>query len=164
MSWEEVKKINGDMSLSLDEKMTYVYGLIPRGAVKKELVYENVGNMTMVNVSGRGMLEFLYIYGNSSSEHTINVTAYLDESLSSKKVITLQNVVSYGAGRAISMNTNLDSIGILENQAFSHDSSNIIITKNSATNIPILFSKSLRVVISGSNGRDNVTVKYYLFP
>lgn len=59
MSWEEVKKINGDMSLSLDEKMTYVYGLIPRGASKRELnEVAPASNTTVLNVSGHGMLYY----------------------------------------------------------------------------------------------------------
>lgn len=169
MSWEEVKKINGDMSLSLDERMVYIYGMIPRGASKRELnEVAPASNTTVLNVSGHGMLYYAMIYNPGQSyeyNSTIAITIYIDESLSSKRIITITRT-NNRAGGSTALTTDLASLGILEANKFDLSSNNITINGISkSTNIPILFSKSLRIVTT-SNWFDQakLSTHYYLFP
>lgn len=84
MSWGEVKKINSDLSVPLDERATYVAGIIPRNTIPKTIT-PSANNGVVYEYSGKTIINSLSIsvsvhhtdysvqYGTYSGSCTIKV-------------------------------------------------------------------------------------------
>lgn len=80
MSWDEVKKINSDMFVPLDERATYIAGIIPRNKLlksaghSKSAFYGNE-NTTILSIKGSGKILSMSAYAEvgASSEMTVNI-------------------------------------------------------------------------------------------
>lgn len=180
MSWEEVKKINSDMMTPIDsliknlklnnsgvylsDKMGYIRGIIPRGAVKKEVKAQSgTANGNIVSISGKGMLYYTnsYLQQHGDSSGNCSLTCYIDESMpDEKKTITFSGRYSVPIG----FQTDVDSLETSE--GFDISGKTITISnKRVITNKPIFFSKSLRVVSNSDiPSYQDTDVIYYLFP
>lgn len=79
MGWDEVKKINSDMFVPLDERMTYIGGIIPRNILETALHLEknfldnaDVKDDVLLSIKGVGLISTLdigfriYIHHSSS--------------------------------------------------------------------------------------------------
>lgn len=89
MSWSEIKKaVNSDPSVSLDKKIEYVGGVIPRGMEK---ITQSVGNTgsakrDLVNIDGNGLLLYCkYVF--KGTYFGMPGTMYIDEGMSTEKVV-----------------------------------------------------------------------------
>lgn len=165
MSWGEVKKVNSDLSIPLDERMGYVVGAVPRGVISKCISSTGTGaEVEILNIEGSGGITEMTVTGAVNAAtfggYTANIKVYIDENTSDSKTI-----IFHGNGNYHGLSTNTVSIDI-NNVICDVDLSNDAeITTNGSyvINAPIIFKKSLRVVFYGQISGCSTSIKYALF-
>ena len=112
MSWGEVKKINSDLSVPLDERAKYIAGIIPRNTIPKTITPE-ANNGVVYEYSGKTIINSLSFsvsvhhtdysmqYGTYSGTCTIKV--YSGEDLICTNSVS-SSVGSYGSTEMQSKN------------------------------------------------------------
>lgn len=148
MSWGEVKKINSDLNVPLDERMGYVGGIIPRGTVQKQVTKQisysdGVFNGEILSVNGKGALASAVVtcYAGSTTDAYSACEIDIDDG---SRIITIgditTNTTKGKAGFYVDLSASFSDIGVM-------DESEISIPADAyyTVNKPILFEKSLKV-------------------
>lgn len=159
MSWGEVKKINSDANVPLDERMTWVGGIVPRGKTMQTLSVTKKNDESpswsgdLVNVTGKGMLiGSSYISSNWNSLSSASMTINID---GGKKIITF-------GGSNTELKIDVDSLC----PTFSIDKSQINLSGGTQVyNNVIRFDESLKVSASVkgyNNYPSSASVSYVL--
>lgn len=140
MSWGEIKKINSDLSMPLDERMSYISGIIPRGVEKKSIT-GNVGvsvsvdgqNITasdskevvVLEIDGSGMISSIIVKIPKSNSNYANIRQH-----SATISVYCDGKEAFSATRE----TDATIFALDINQMYKEGES---------TNVPILFKKKL---------------------
>lgn len=169
MSWGEVKKINSDVSVPLNERMGYVNGLIKRGAVANTLSMttlkyqqnvDAVNDIELLNVSGAGYVDGIDISSNSGADYyfqsgssSIQITLIVDgvefAVFSASSSVTATNLKKASSNVKITVDMNKTAAdGTIHSMSVNTDES---ITFES--NVPIVFARSLVVQCTHSGGQ-----------
>lgn len=146
MSWGEVKKVNSDLNVPLDERMDsigntlkqkveYAYGIIPRGIVLTTIRKNSLptNGVEMLNIKGTGYLCEFTAKGNGTYDSKIEV--WIDKGTNNEQYYSAQSTDGSESGMRIQMSNDF-STGLSENLT------NSLITRN----CPIKFEQSLRIV------------------
>ena len=160
---EILQAVNSDPSVSLNEKIEYVGGVIPRGCKRRTVTSDTPRKeVVLAEVSGRGFVDSanIRLYSSGGWLAKASLYIYCDEKLSAKVLHSYTNQGgSYSEkGFAYSGEASL-----------SADPLNIA-GVNEKVNMPIAFNKTLRIVYNsesssangGSSANDRVTVVYGL--
>lgn len=152
MSWSEVKKINSDLSVPLDERAKYVAGIIPRslnvktlsGSVSNSFLndgsFPKTKESTISEVTGSGLVTSIFVNIPKSDGNVGNVYAELEIELDDRSIIVRTDVIAYTQNTSTSrtMSLNLDNITGLSKGVK-------VITSNVVMNEPIKFSNHLKL-------------------
>lgn len=168
MSFVEVKKINSDMSVPLDERLTYVGGIIPRGLPTKRCTRNVIANTasghvvntpmvtTLMDAEGRGWItDFKFSVSKAKSyvSAALTVTIYVDDEVFFTFAATIPSYNNNGGNASVEVITdNFNSYsnrGAL-NRAISLTTSadNPNINPSYTIDLPIRYEKSAKVVVS----------------
>lgn len=134
MSWGEVKKVNSDLSVPLNDRMGYVAGNMPRGVIQKSVSKGITGdgstfNGTILDISGRGVVS-----GISTSRYNDSCRAIVTVDIDNgKKTIT----VSSGASVSVNLQNLFSTVDV--------SGSEIDISSSGSLNDLIYFEESLKV-------------------
>lgn len=146
MSWDEVKKaINSDLNVPLNERMGYVSGIIPRGAIKKsysKAIGSGSYRGTVLEIEGRGILVSAAASRSySSTAFHASMTINIDNG---KKIIQLAGEDVSGTGTA-SLKVELDNVSSVGDVSGSEVQ--IGFGESIILNYPIYFEESIKVDI-----------------
>lgn len=109
MSWGEVKKINSDLSMPLDERMKYINGILPRGIANKNVsktVKLSSFSGEVLNISGSGVVMGATCSCESYNETYARISIDIDNG---EKIITIGDTVQRTSGVNTSFAFDIDS-------------------------------------------------------
>lgn len=164
MSWGEVKKINSDLNVPLNERMGYVGGVIPRGAIKK-VIQSNTprAKATILDISGKGVVDKVELAVSSLNNWNAagSILVYIDGEL----LFTISDSYSVPSG------SRTTSVKYDVNSCVCSDYKNIEVGKENILNLPLIFNKSLKIVHNsqssnangGSSAYDTAYITYGLY-
>lgn len=162
MSWGEVKKINSDLSVSLDKKldslstkinsnlniplnnkMEYVDGLFKRGANVRYITNRatNRNNLVLVDVTGSGILTVCKLEGRCYSSGSGTPTYNYSDKIYVDGVL----VQTFTANLRYNDYVNR-GFEFKKDSSYGFKIGNIPSDSIRETNIPIIFNKSLKIV------------------
>lgn len=168
MSWDEIKKaVNSDIQVPLNEKIEYVYGVVPRGIKKhitKKSVTESSYNGVIVSITGKGVIHSAAVSVTSTNlQHYEKLQIVID----GDKTITIgEAVFSY------SKNTNASLTYVPSDMLSTIPPDDFPMTvlpgKAETINKPIFFEESLTVEVSlnmtTNNQASSASITYGLLP
>lgn len=153
---EILQMVNSDPSVSLNEKIEYVGGVIPRNIVTKTVSCSRDSSSTILDITGSGMIIGISAHGgyydyNSNGSHTyyksqVVITAYIDQGESSEKTVILK---SPNAASSAAFSVDMFAVG----SSVDLTQSNVNMSEaNYIANDVLMFKHSLKVTYSASGG------------
>ena len=144
MSWGEVKKINSDLSVPLDEKYMYAYGILPRKCQLKTIskqVSESTFSGEIISVNGKG------IVNNICLKTGVNWSCYAWCKIdidNGRQIIELGDTIErydkiYETGISMDLSKVYSTINAWDKKV------NVPIGKAAIINFPIAYEESLAV-------------------
>ncbi|MGN0337907.1 MAG: hypothetical protein ACI4EE_10480 [Lachnospiraceae bacterium] len=169
MGWDEVKKaINSDLNVPLNERMTYIDGILPRG-LNGNTVSKSGSNYNgeLLNITGRGFICIAKALGSVDPNNKVYLSAtmdiYIDENTDNSRYIKLY-AYSSSSNSSPSASISFDKDNLF--QTLSIEPSILLQNDSRIINKPIEFKESLRVNVSIANSFSytaSVTITYAIF-
>lgn len=148
MSWGEVKKINSDLSVPLDERASYVGGVIRRNVEKRSVEKDfysgsDTVKETILDISGSGALQYIQVF--NTAQGTSNSYVKCKIQIDNNDPIEIKMVSNGAYGVVLDINTDVNSIFT---DVFSREitvSEHRVVTNSLVTNTPLVFKNQLKL-------------------
>lgn len=163
MAMDEIMlAVNSDVRVPLDERMTYIAGIIPR-LPKKQIALKasdlTASEKTVLSLSGKGFVTNVCVRANSSdypNYYPVTVKLYLDQGTAKQRIITFSHRENDFANIAIDVNQMTSDSQMSDGSSFAN--------RNVVLNDPrlLMFDKSLKVGALKSGTGNSANILAYL--
>ncbi len=148
MNWDEVSRINSDLTVPLDERSMYIGGVISRNIKKRNIGTEffsgsDVQTKTILDISGSGILQ--HINASNQAQGTTDAYVKCTIEIDDNDPIEIKMVSNGAYGVVLDINTDINAIFT---DVFSRAiivSDHRVVTNNLVTNSPLIFKNKLKL-------------------